>query len=607
MALAMLASRNEPYWGDPKVYMSSSRKTPNPNVLTNPNPSSSNKRYEQNLKIEPADPRLASSSAAGAGAAAAASEDDDDDDSSSLKPPPLDLGRRREAGAYVTYKISNYSKKELRELKRRLICELDLVRSVASRIEAREQQLSAGRSAAASSKKIPARSETAIVPKKPPPPPRPSSSAEITKLTSAMMKRCGQILTKLTKHAGAVWFNSPVDVVALNLPDYHRIIKNPMDLGTVKSKLSKNLYSTPSDLAADIRLTFNNALTYNPPGHVVYNIAKQLLAQFEASFGPAYHKYEKHLASISRKDDEEDEDEEEGWRRPRDISSWSQQPQQVPLPEMNQLCVEPPTPVAPPSHPVGNRPSPVAVPSSKHRHQMATTTTKPTVSGKQPPKPRAKDQNKRPMTMDEKEKLTHALQDLPSDKMPQLLLIIQKRNAANLQAGGDEVELDFELMDNETLWELDRFVTNIKKSVSKARKQQQEAMSGQGTHLISAPTSGPTPAPTPLPHHAAAGASEEKSLTAADEIPGATAAKKVKKLDPVDEDVDIGEDLPVPNYPSVDIVKDTGCHSSSSSSSSSGSSSSSDSDSGSSSGSDSDEDDGAQSPAAAGSRPLPGN
>lgn len=595
MALAMLASRNEPYWGDPKVYMSSSRKTPNPKILPNPNPSSSNKRYEQNPTIEPANSRLASSSAAGAGAAAAAS----DDDSSSLKPPPLDLGRRREAGAYVTYKISNYSKKELRELKRRLICELDLVRSVASRIEAREQQLAAGRSSAASSKKIPARSETAIRPKKPPPRP----SAEITKLTSAMMKRCGQILTKLTKHAGAVWFNSPVDVVALNLPDYHRIIKNPMDLGTVKSKLNKNLYSTPSDLAADIRLTFNNALTYNPPGHVVYNIAQQLLTQFETSFGPAYHKYEKHLASISRKDEDDDEDDEEGWR-PRDISSWSQQPQQAPLPEINKLCVEPPTPVAPPSHPIDNRPSPVAVPSSKHHQQM--TTTKPTVSGKQPPKPKAKDQNKRPMTMDEKEKLTHALQDLPSDKMPQLLLIIQKRNAANLQAGGDEVELDFELMDNETLWELDRFVTNIKKSMSKVRKQQ-EAMSGQGTGLISAPTSDPTPTAAPLPHHAAGGAFE-KSLVAAAEMPGATAAKRSKKLDPEDEDVDIGEDLPVTNYPSVDIEKDTGCHSSSSSSSSSDSSSSSGSDSGSSSGSDSDElHGGAQSPAAAGSRPLPGN
>ena len=36
---------------------------------------------------------------------------------------------------------------------------------------------------------------------------------------------------------------------------------------------------------------------------------------------------------------------------------------------------------------------------------------------------------------------------------------------------GDEIELDIEALDTETLWELDRFVTNWKKLVSKTKRQ----------------------------------------------------------------------------------------------------------------------------------------
>jgi hypothetical protein len=47
------------------------------------------------------------------------------------------------------------------------------------------------------------------------------------------------------KHKHAWIFKKPVDVVTWKLHDYYDIIKHPMDLGTVKTNLSKNLYSTP--------------------------------------------------------------------------------------------------------------------------------------------------------------------------------------------------------------------------------------------------------------------------------------------------------------------------------------------------------------------------
>ncbi|KAL4571163.1 hypothetical protein LXL04_017914 [Taraxacum kok-saghyz] len=47
------------------------------------------------------------------------------------------------------------------------------------------------------------------------------------------------------------------------LHDYHQIIKRLMDLGTVKSNLSKGLYSSLLDFNSAVRLVFENAMLYN--------------------------------------------------------------------------------------------------------------------------------------------------------------------------------------------------------------------------------------------------------------------------------------------------------------------------------------------------------
>ncbi|KAG1361464.1 putative transcription factor GTE7 [Cocos nucifera] len=125
-------------------------------------------------------------------------------------------------------------------------------------------------------------------------------ASDSEKLRSAMMKKCSQILTKLMKHKKSIWFNSLVDVVGMGLHDYFQIIGHPMDLGTMKSKLNKGLYPSPLEFAADIRLTFNNALLYNPEGHEVHKLADQFLRLFEGLFCPAFEKYEKQQSTIEK-------------------------------------------------------------------------------------------------------------------------------------------------------------------------------------------------------------------------------------------------------------------------------------------------------------------
>ncbi|KAG7575535.1 Bromodomain-like superfamily [Arabidopsis thaliana x Arabidopsis arenosa] len=103
----------------------------------------------------------------------------------------------------------------------------------------------------------------------------------VTTSTMLRMKQCETLLKRLMSQQNCWLFNTPVDVVKLNIPDYFSIIKHPMDLGTVKSKLTSGTYSTPSEFSADVRLTFRNAMTYNPSDNNVYRYADTLSKFFE--------------------------------------------------------------------------------------------------------------------------------------------------------------------------------------------------------------------------------------------------------------------------------------------------------------------------------------
>ncbi|KAI4336286.1 hypothetical protein L6164_014830 [Bauhinia variegata] len=105
--------------------------------------------------------------------------------------------------------------------------------------------------------------------------------APVTSSNAVLMKQCESLLNRLMSHQFGWVFNTPVDVVKWNIPDYFTVIKHPMDLGTVKSRITSGEYSSPMDFAADVRLTFSNAITYNPPGNDIHIMAETLGKYFE--------------------------------------------------------------------------------------------------------------------------------------------------------------------------------------------------------------------------------------------------------------------------------------------------------------------------------------
>ncbi|XP_019444604.1 PREDICTED: transcription factor GTE8-like isoform X3 [Lupinus angustifolius] len=114
----------------------------------------------------------------------------------------------------------------------------------------------------------------------------PQGSVESQKPKRQKMDRtasvqCATVLKILMSQTYSWVFNKPVDPIALKIPDYFRIISQPMDLGTIKTKLEKNVYFGIEEFAADVRLTFSNAMTYNPHSNDVHLMAKDLNKLFE--------------------------------------------------------------------------------------------------------------------------------------------------------------------------------------------------------------------------------------------------------------------------------------------------------------------------------------
>lgn len=72
----------------------------------------------------------------------------------------------------------------------------------------------------------------------------------------------------MLKHQHGWPFLNPVDTVKLGLPDYFKIIKRPMDMGTIKKRLENNYYWAAAECIEDTNLMFTNCYMYNKPGEV---------------------------------------------------------------------------------------------------------------------------------------------------------------------------------------------------------------------------------------------------------------------------------------------------------------------------------------------------
>ncbi|XP_040261948.1 bromodomain-containing protein 3 isoform X1 [Bufo bufo] len=354
------------------------------------------------------------------------------------------------------------------------------------------------------------------------------------------MKYCDSILKEMLskKHAAYAWpFYKPVDAEALELHDYHDIIKHPMDLSTVKKKMDGRDYQDAQAFAADIRLMFSNCYKYNPPDHEVVAMARKLQDVFEMRFAkmpdeppeppapppavaPVVSKSveSSHTSEESSSQSDSSDSEEERATRLAELqeqlkavheqlAALSQAPVNKPKKkkekkekekekkkkdkekekekEKHKMKTEEEKKVkaAQPAKPV----PPKKAPTKKANSTTATTTSStaaPTANSKQPKKggkqpPSAsydsdEEEEGLPMTYDEKRQLSLDINRLPGEKLGRVVHIIQSREPSLRDSNPDEIEIDFETLKPTTLRELERYVKSC------LQKKQRKPFSASG-------------------------------------------------------------------------------------------------------------------------------
>lgn len=90
-------------------------------------------------------------------------------------------------------------------------------------------------------------------------------------------------MRNLKKHRDAAPFLQPVDYLKLNIPDYPKIIKHPMDLSTIDKKLNSGQYENVEQWIYDVRLVFNNCFKFNGPEATISMLCQNVESAFEKS------------------------------------------------------------------------------------------------------------------------------------------------------------------------------------------------------------------------------------------------------------------------------------------------------------------------------------
>ncbi|KAM3915446.1 bromodomain testis-specific protein [Leptodactylus fuscus] len=109
-----------------------------------------------------------------------------------------------------------------------------------------------------------------------PPPPEYINRKKTGRLTNQLQYLEKVVFKALWKHNFSWPFQLPVDAAKLNLPDYYQIIKNPMDLSTIRKRLEYNYYPKALDCMQDFNTMFTNCYVYNKPGDDIVLMAQEL-------------------------------------------------------------------------------------------------------------------------------------------------------------------------------------------------------------------------------------------------------------------------------------------------------------------------------------------
>ncbi|GKT44299.1 bromodomain-containing factor 1 [Colletotrichum spaethianum] len=201
-------------------------------------------------------------------------------------------------------------------------------------------------------------------------------------------------------------FLAPVDPVALAIPTYFTIIKRPMDLGTIMTKLKNYDYQNIKEFQTDIKQVFKNCYKFNQPGQPTADIAGDTMIDLSQSL----------ISTIRSRI----------------------------LQEKQNLVAQKPAKAAKAKPPKPTKQKASSAPSKKAAAAAAPKKSGGGVSKK--PK-------QRNMTQPEKDAIANAINDLESPHIERAIDIIKKDTGQSENSSG-ELELEIDQLTNEALHKL---------------------------------------------------------------------------------------------------------------------------------------------------------
>jgi bromodomain-containing factor 1 len=281
------------------------------------------------------------------------------------------------------------------------------------------------------------------------------------------LKFCESVLTELLKpkYATVTYpFITPVDPVALNIPSYLKIIKKPMDFGTIERNLKNGVYQSAKDFHADAQLVFHNCYKFNPEGDAVNQMGHKLEDLFEslwkekadwlAQHAPAPEHSPSEL--YSDEEDEEDEDDEEV--DPAQAQFLAIQQQIAQLNATAQQLLQQQTSGKRASPKLQGKKKKAAPPAPKRKQSLAVPP---------PSKPIKmssvkKQKTPQPLTFTQKQDISEGISTLGDLDMRRAVQIIRNGCPHLANVNDDEMELDMDEIDDNTLRELLRFIKSLR-------------------------------------------------------------------------------------------------------------------------------------------------
>jgi len=270
---------------------------------------------------------------------------------------------------------------------------------------------------------------------------------------------CKRLLNELMKHQCAWPFLKPVDPLAV--PGYYDVIKDVIDLGTIKKRLEANQYDDIEEFESEVKRVWGNCYKFNQdPNADIYKMAKTLEDIFDEK-----------MQSVPRDGDGGEASEQMKKMRKEMMQMQKQMQQQQKLMQQQsalqsqsmqmQMVAAPPVPAAARRQSTGG---------GGRRGSAGGGTAQQNALAALQNEARQQQDMTAEMTFEQKAALGGGINRLTSNNLAKVVQLIRE-NMPSLGAGQEEIEIDINALDNTTLWKLHNFVESCKTNKPRAPKR----------------------------------------------------------------------------------------------------------------------------------------